>query len=128
MSIFPSWYRKWYQIYFSGFQVRNSSVVTTLLVIPISKQNHIKGLILFNTNYLCSLSLYTTVSEYIEFYPVASKPLEYSRLPQFILKSSLYLDGDDKMSSILQEVVSVQSNNPSLVRLGNISKNYIHHS
>lgn len=32
------------------------------------------------------------------------------------------------MSSILQEVVSVQSNDPCLVRLGNISKNHIHHT
>lgn len=32
------------------------------------------------------------------------------------------------MSSILQEVVSVQSNNSCLVRLRNISKNHIHHA
>lgn len=48
----------------------------------------------------------------------------------FVLKNVrlLYLDGDNKVASVLQEVVSVQSNNPRLVRLGNISKNHIHHA
>ena len=41
---------------------------------------------------------------------------------------SSYLDGDDKVPPILQEVVSVQCDNPGLVRLGNISKNDINHT
>lgn len=46
----------------------------------------------------------------------------------FVNEPSMYLDGDNKVSSVLQEVVSVQSNNPRLVRLGNISKYHIYHT
>lgn len=44
------------------------------------------------------------------------------------MMSSAYLDGDDKVSSVLQEVVSVQSDDPRLVGLRDISEDDVYHS
>ena len=38
-----------------------------------------------------------------------------------------YLDGNDEVSTILQEELRVQGDNPALIRLSNISKDTIHH-
>ena len=39
----------------------------------------------------------------------------------------IYLDGNDKMSAVLEEVLCVEGDNASLVGLGHVRKDRIHH-
>lgn len=45
-----------------------------------------------------------------------------------ILAALHYLDGNNKMASIFQEIVCIQGDDSRLVRLSNISKDDIHHT
>lgn len=39
----------------------------------------------------------------------------------------LYLDGDDKMAAVLEEVVSIEGDDTRLIRLSHIGENHVHH-